>query len=433
MSQRQGTSYRVVRVPTHPTRHSDNSRATFGGSGNRSQPHRRHSHTPHHGRGFGGNRRGSKKGGQTALNVHYSKFINKPIEETPEEVYVPKHTFNDFDIHESLKKTIAERGFVSPTPIQDQSMPHILAGEDVVGLANTGTGKTAAFLIPLINKIGYNPHKKLLVVAPTRELAIQIQDEFKQLTKSINLFPVCVVGGAPVGPQISGLKKLHHCVIGTPGRLKDMIERGLIRLEQFDTIVLDEADRMLDMGFIGDMKFLMAGMPEERQTVFFSATLSPDIEKLIHQFLHNPVRIKVSKTETAQSIEQDVVFIDGKEKIELLHDILIDPACTRVLVFSGMKHAAERLSEQLSKRGFKADSIHGDKRHGQRQRALQAFKDGRIAVLVATDVAARGIDVADVSHVINYDLPQTYEDYVHRIGRTGRGKKRGKALTFVNR
>jgi superfamily II DNA/RNA helicase len=363
--------------------------------------------------------------------VHHSKFINKPVEQKEEEVYVAKHAFNDFNVHPDLKKAIALRNYKQPSPIQDQAIPHILDGKDVVGLANTGTGKTAAFLIPLINKIGHNPTKKLLVVAPTRELAIQIQEEFRHFTKGINLYSVCVVGGAAVGPQVSALKKMHHCVIGTPGRLKDMIERGLIKLEQFDTIVLDEADRMLDMGFIGDMKFLMAGMPENRQTVFFSATLSPDIEKLIHQFLTDPVRIKVSKTETAQSIEQDVVFIEGKEKIELLHDLLIQPEFSRVLVFSSMKHAAERLSDQLNDRGFKADSIHGDKRHSQRQRALQAFKDGRIAVLVATDVAARGIDVADVTHVINYDLPQTYEDYVHRIGRTGRGTKKGKALTFV--
>jgi superfamily II DNA/RNA helicase len=363
--------------------------------------------------------------------VHHSKFINKPKEEAVEDVYVPKHTFNDFDIHPSLKETVASRNYKQPSPIQDQAIPHVLAGKDVVGLANTGTGKTAAFLIPLINKIGHNPQKKLLVVAPTRELAIQIHEEFKLFTKGLNLWATCVVGGAAVGPQMASLRKLHHCVIGTPGRLKDMIERKLIKLSEFETIVLDEADRMLDMGFIDDMKFLMAGMPENRQTVFFSATLSPDIERLIHQFLKDPVRIKVSKTETATSIEQDVVFIEGKEKIELLHDLLIQPEFSRVLVFSSMKHAAERLSDQLNDRGFKTDSIHGDKRHSQRQRALQGFKDGRIAVLVATDVAARGIDVNDVSHVINYDLPQTYEDYVHRIGRTGRGSKKGKALTFV--
>jgi ATP-dependent RNA helicase RhlE len=365
------------------------------------------------------------------LNVHHSKFINKPVAEKEEDVYLPKHAFNDFDIHPDLKATVASRNYKQPSPIQDQAIPHVLAGRDVVGLANTGTGKTAAFLIPLINKAGFNPEKKVLIIAPTRELAIQIQEEFKLFAKGLNMYSVCVVGGASAGPQLSGLSKLHHFVIGTPGRINDMIERGRIKLKDFSTIVLDEADRMLDMGFIDDMRAIMAGMPADRQTVFFSATLSPDIEKLIHQFLKDPVRIKVSKTETATSIEQDVVFIEGKEKIDLLHDLLTQPEFARVLVFSGMKHAAEKLSDMLNDRGFRTDSIHGDKRHSQRQRALQGFKDGKIQVLVATDVAARGIDVADVSHVINYDLPQTYEDYVHRIGRTGRGSKKGKALTFV--
>jgi superfamily II DNA/RNA helicase len=313
----------------------------------------------------------------------------------------------------------------------------VLKGLDVVGIANTGTGKTAAFLIPLIDKVLNNPKAQVLVVVPTRELAIQIEDELKGFTKNIRttagskIFSVVCVGGASIGPQLAALRYRNQFVIGTPGRLKDLIERGKIRLSDYSTIVLDEADRMLDMGFIGDMRFVMSGMPKERHTLFFSATLSREIEALIHEFLREPVRISVKTGDTSKNVDQDVVRVGGGQKLDILHDLLNQKEFNKVLVFGRTKHGVERLAKTLSERGFKADSIHGNKSHSQRQRALNAFKDNKVQILVATDVAARGLDIADVSHVINYDIPTTYEDYVHRIGRAGRAGKKGKALTFV--
>jgi superfamily II DNA/RNA helicase len=310
----------------------------------------------------------------------------------------------------------------------------VLKGSDVVGIANTGTGKTAAFLVPLINKVLLNPQEQVLIIVPTRELAIQIDDELRSLVRGLSgtrMFSVVCVGGMNIMPQLRALRSRNSFVIGTPGRLKDLIERKAIHLKDYKSIVLDEADRMLDMGFINDMRFVMQGMPSPRHTLFFSATLSPEIEKLIGEFLNEPVRIKVTTGETSHSVDQDVVRVGGKDKLDVLHDLLIQPDFSKVIIFGRTKHGVEKLSQMLQKRGFKAESIHGNKTHSQRQRSLGAFKDSKAQILVATDVAARGLDIADVSHVINYDLPMTYEDYVHRIGRTGRGSKKGKALTFI--
>ncbi len=377
------------------------------------------------------NRRGN---GQIGQYINPAKFISKAVTAVENVEYTPEHKFQSFEIDHKLKSNVLNKGYKLPTPIQDQTIPLILEGKDVVGIANTGTGKTAAFLIPLINKVYLaNNNDKVLVVVPTRELAIQIDSEFKSLVKGLQMFSVCCVGGMSVSRQISELKLRNHFIIGTPGRLKDLIERRMIRLNEFKTIVLDEADRMLDMGFIHDMRFVMAGMPKDRHTLFFSATLSPEIERLIHEFLKDPVRISVKTRDTAKNVDQDVVKIGGgKNKIEVLHELLIQKEFNKVLVFGRTKHGVEKLSKALAERGFKADSIHGDKNHSGRQRALTAFKNNRVQVLVATDVAARGLDIPDVSHVINFDLPNTYEDYVHRIGRTGRGDKMGKALTFID-
>jgi superfamily II DNA/RNA helicase len=236
----------------------------------------------------------------------------------------------------------------------------------------------------------------------------------------------------PIGKQIRDLGYLHNFVIGTPGRIKDLIDRKRIYLSDFRTIVLDEADRMLDMGFIADMRAVMAGMPKDRQTLFFSATLSPEIEKLIHEFLNHPVRVSVKTGDTAKNVDQDVVRMAGGEsKIDKLHSLLSNPEFSKVIIFGRTKHGVEKLAQTLIQKGLKVDALHGDKNHSHRQRALGKFKDNHVNILVATDVAARGLDIPNVSHVINYDLPSTYEDYVHRIGRTGRGGKKGKALTFV--
>ena len=353
---------------------------------------------------------GPSRGGPRAQRLDISAFINKAVvvEET-EQHFLPEHSFASFPIDERLKKNIIRKGYSAPTPIQDRAIPHILQGKDVVGIANTGTGKTAAFLIPIIDKVLKNPREPVLIVVPTRELAIQINQEFIAFTSHLRLFSVCCVGGTNISPQIRDLRYQNHFVIGTPGRLKDLINRQVLKLGATTTVILDEADRMLDMGFIPDMRFIMGKLPAIRQTLFFSATLSSEVRGIIHDFLREPVHISVTTRATADNIDQDIVRLKaGQEKVEALHDLLIRPDFQKVLVFGRTKYGVEKLAVNLVKRGFKADSIHGNKSQGQRRRSLGLFKEGRIQVLVATDLAARGLDIANVSHVINYDLPATY-------------------------
>jgi len=376
-------------------------------------------------RGGGGNRQKTEK-------INFARFINKVQVTEEAEVFKPEHAFQDFKIVDALKDAIRDKGYLLPTPIQDRSIPQILMGNDIVGVANTGTGKTAAFLIPLINKVLLNRKEQVMIIVPTRELAIQIDDELRLFTKNMKIYSVCCVGGAPIFRQISQLRLQNNFVIGTPGRIKDLIDRKMIRLNEFRSIVLDEADRMLDMGFVNDMRTIMKGMPKERHTLFFSATISPEIEKLISEFLKNPIRISVKTQDISKNIEQDVVCIKrGDNKTDILCNLLNNKELTKVLIFGRTKHGVEKLSRVLSQKGYKAESIHGDKTHGKRQQALQLFKNNHSTILVATDVAARGLDIPDVSHVINFDIPATNDDYVHRIGRTGRGSKKGKAITFV--
>ena len=361
-----------------------------------------------------------------------AKFQNRAVVTTEEPVFVPEHTFSDFDVHANLKENIVKKGYHLPTPIQDKAIPHILLGQDVVGLAETGTGKTAAFLIPLIDKVMKQKDERVLVMAPTRELAVQIEKELAGFAKGLGFRGMVAVGGANINPQISQLRHHPSFVIGTPGRLKDLMERRALDLSGFGTVVLDEADRMLDMGFIDDMRFILGKMRSERHTLFFSATMSAEIERLIGDFLTSPVIISVKKRDTSKNVDQDVVRIPrGSDKFDVLVDLLQDREFTKVLIFGRTKYGVEKLGRLLHKRGIKAESIHGDKSHNARLRALDAFKQGKVTALVATDVAARGLDIPAVSHVINYDLPSTYEDYVHRIGRTGRAEMKGKALTFV--
>jgi len=384
--------------------------------------------------GFHAGRSGrSNSRGPKGQRIDPARFINKApaVTEAPAPKPVIQHAFVDFNVDARLQANIVAKGYVTPTPIQDATIPHILRGSDIVGIANTGTGKTAAFLIPLIEKTLKDKKESVLIVVPTRELALQIEEELRGFAKGLGLFGATCVGGASIGRQISDLRHHNNFIIGTPGRLKDLIERGHLKLEKFRSIVLDEADRMLDMGFINDMRFMMSRMPKERHTLFFSATLSPEIERLISDFLNNPVFVSVKTKETPTSVDQDVVEVRGKDKLDVLHDLLIQEGFDKVLVFGRTKHGVEKLTKKLIERGFKAESIHGNKTQGGRIRALDLFKRDHVQVLVATDVAARGLDIAGVSHVINYDIPATYDDYVHRIGRTGRGDKKGKALTFV--
>ncbi len=362
-----------------------------------------------------------------------SKFIKKASEKVVEE-FIPKHDFADFNIELRLKENILARGFERPTPIQDLSIPELLEGKDLIGLANTGTGKTAAFLVPLLNKVMKNKNEKVLIVAPTRELAEQINTEFLAFSKGLRIFSVAATGGTNIRPQITSLRQGVNFVIGTPGRLTDLVNRKYLKLDGFTNVVLDEADRMLDMGFVADIRGLFAKLPKERQTIFFSATFSGEVESLISEFLNDPIRIEAKTGDTAENVEQDVVRFDRyEEKMEILHNLLLGEDFKKVLIFGETKHGVEDIYLNLSERGFKAMSIHGDKSQRERRVALRLFKEERVKILVATDVAARGIDVPEVSHVINYDLPHTYEDYIHRIGRTGRASQKGKALTFVKK
>ncbi len=386
-------------------------------------------------RPFGGNRRvsGNKKRGNSFERIDVSRFISKATIIEKEEIYLPTHTFSDFAIDEKLKVAIANKQYIYPSPIQDKAIPHALQGRDILGIANTGTGKTAAFLIPLINKVLKNPKETAIIIAPTRELALQIEKEFIEFTRGMKMWSVACVGGAPIFAQIKNLRRGASFVIGTPGRLLDLVKRKEIDLSDTRSVVLDEADRMLDMGFIDDIKYLLEKTPKDRQSLFFSATLPKPIENLIGQFANDPVRVLVKTRDTSKNVEQDVIRVArGAEKIDVLSELLSKTnEFKKVLIFSEMKHAVEKLSVELIKRGFKAGSIHGDKRHNERQRTLKRFKENELNILVATDVAARGLDIPDVTHVINYEIPQTYDTYVHRIGRTGRASKKGIALTFV--
>jgi superfamily II DNA/RNA helicase len=364
--------------------------------------------------------------------IDVNRFISEPtVQATVEEVVI-KHAFMDFALPNRLQENLKAIGYQTPTPIQDSAIPPALTGKDVIGIANTGTGKTAAFLLPLIAKMAGDPSQKALVIAPTRELALQINQELRQFARDLNIHAALCTGGTNIQAQIATLARGPQFVIGTPGRLKDLIQRKRLNLSQTHNLVLDEVDRMVDIGFLKDMQFIIGRMPSDRQSLFFSATVSPDVRTLIDQFMQDPVTVSVKTGDTTASVNQDVIRVRSNlEKQAKLSELLRQPSFDKVIVFGRTKHGVERLSKQLSQEGFQVASIHGNKSQGQRTRALDQFKKGQIQALIATDVAARGLDIPNVSHVINYDVPATYDDYVHRIGRTGRAEATGHALTFV--
>lgn len=372
-----------------------------------------------------------KRSGFSATKIDISKFVQKGIPFEEEVAYIPTHKFADFEVNGRVKNNVIRKGYVDPTPIQDKIIPLILKGKDVVGIANTGTGKTAAFLIPAINKTLLNKSNKCIIIVPTRELAFQIDKEFREFAAGLGLFSILCIGGTSMGEQMRNLRRNNDFVIGTPGRIKDLVQRNAINMARFQTIVLDEADRMLDMGFINDMQFIMEKMPQQKQALLFSATLPDEIERLSRKFLKDPEKISVKVRESAAHINQDIIKIGNQNKIDVLSDLLKKEEFKKVLIFGKTKHGVEKLTKSLVQRGFKAESIHGNKTQSNRKRAIDFFKGVHGKILVATDVAARGLDIDNVSHVINYDIPATYDDYVHRIGRTGRGKKKGEAITFV--
>ncbi len=360
-----------------------------------------------------------------------TNLINKDARQATKPKYQAKHQFSDFAIDEQLKRNIDNRGFKTPTPIQDQAIKHILNGQDLVGSANTGTGKTAAFLIPLIHK-SQNQAKKVLIMTPTRELAIQIRKEFEFFAQDMNLHSTLCIGGTSIKRQINSLKRQPHFVIGTPGRLIDLTKRRKLNLNQFSVVVLDEVDRMLDMGFVNDMKYMIGRFPKQRQSLFFSATVPQSLNNIIHRFVKNPVRVEIKSQQRAANVEQNIVKVNGRSKVKILHTLLNKNGFDKVLVFGRTKRGLNKLSHKLNQKGHRVETIHGNKSQNQRKRALKKFKNNHVNVLLATDVASRGLDIDDITHVINYDLPQSKEVYIHRIGRTGRANKSGIALSFVD-
>ena len=358
-------------------------------------------------------------------------FVRRAVDvvETP---YVSVNSFSDFPLNETVKKNILTHGFDKPTAIQDQAILPILEGKDLVGVANTGTGKTAAFLLPLITKVSKDRSQKVLIVAPTRELALQIQDEFKLFSLGMGIFSTLCIGGASLNVQTRELSRRPNFVIGTPGRIKDLEGRRILNLSHYGNVVLDEVDRMLDMGFIHDVRHIISFLPRNRQSLFFSATIPKETKVVMQSFLTDPVIVSVKTGATPQNVDQDIIRTQGKNKLEILHELLIKEEFRKVLVFGRTKWGVNKLEISLIARGFKTASIHGNKSQGQRLRALKMLKNSEVQILLATDVASRGLDIEDVTHVINYDVPGTYDDYVHRIGRTGRVGKKGVALTFVD-
>ena len=347
--------------------------------------------------------------------------------------------FTSLPLIPQLQTNLAGLGYVTPTPIQAQAIPPLLEGRDLLGIAQTGTGKTAAFSLPLLNQLSLNKSKvwptkcRSLILAPTRELASQIQKDIKGYAQGLGLSVVVVFGGVKQGNQVTAMKRGADILIATPGRLEDLIQQGYIRLDQVRTVILDEADRMFDMGFVVAIRRIMAQLPKERQTLLFSATMPLAITKLANEHLTNPLRIEVTpESTTVERIRQQVLHVEERHKLALLMQILERSEVGQAMVFSRTKHGAERLMKNLKKEDFSVESLHGNKSQNARSRTLNAFRGGDLKILVATDIAARGLDVDGVSHVINYDLPMEPESYVHRIGRTGRNGRDGVAISFCS-
>ncbi len=374
---------------------------------------------------------------QTRSNRFQPKSLDprlfvRPAVASQNESTLITHSFADFKLPGKLTDNLKAVGFVTPTPIQDKSLEPMLTGRDLIGLADTGTGKTAAFLLPILTKLVTDPNQTALIIAPTRELAAQIRDDLRALSQGLPIYSVLLIGGSNIFRQIQDLKRRPHIYIGTPGRLKDLHERRVLHLGNTHTVILDEMDRMLDMGFVKDITMILSLLPEKRQTLLFSATIDDRVEAIARTFMTDPLKVSAKTGATCQNVDQNVIRAAGKDqKISILQDLLKKDEFSKVLIFGRTKFGVEKLSDVLVKNGFAAGAIHGNKRQSQRERVLRDFRNNQIKILIATDVAARGLDVKDITHVINFDQPATYEDYVHRIGRTGRAGKTGQALTFV--
>lgn len=366
--------------------------------------------------------------------LHSELFVKKaqPVKETNYRSY---RAIKDLPVNESIISNLLRKGYISPTEIQDKSIEPILDGFNLMGLAQTGTGKTGAYLIPLAhNLLGKTPANQILVITPTRELAVQIEKEFRSITTGLRLYSECLIGGTNVNKDIAKLRKSYHAIVGTPGRISDMVRQGAIDLGSFTILVLDEFDRLLDMGFSPDIIRIVDVMYSREQTILFSATENKSQNSLINELLDSPVEVRLKKGNLAgDHIDQEIIRVsEGENKMDLLLNLIKDPAFEKVLIFADTKRRVSTICKNLRKAGIRADEIHGDKSQHYRMNALEAFKNKKIQVLVATDVAARGLDIVNVSHVINYQQPQSMDSYIHRIGRTGRAGKSGKAYTFMN-
>jgi ATP-dependent RNA helicase RhlE len=352
---------------------------------------------------------------------------------------VTNPTFSALGLAEPLLRALAAENYLHPTPIQAACVPLILAGRDVVGIAQTGTGKTAAFGLPLLQRLSEERLQagpqtaRALILAPTRELAIQIHDTLRVYGRHLQLRHAVIVGGVTQGRQVDALRRGVDVLVATPGRLLDLVAQKHVRLGATTTLVIDEADRMFDMGFIRDVRRIVAALPRTRQSMLFSATMPGEVAHLVGEILHNPARVDISpQAIAADAIDQRVYFVEAKDKRALLHDLLRDRALSRVIVFTRTKHGADKVARYIEGAGHSVEAIHGNKSQNTRQRALESFRSGRARILVATDIAARGIDIDDVSHVINYELPDVAESYVHRIGRTARAGSGGIAIAFCD-
>ncbi len=343
--------------------------------------------------------------------------------------------FNEFDLHPNVAAGVKAAGYVMPTPIQEQAIPQALKGHDVMGLAQTGTGKTAAFVLPILHRLMQGPRGRVraLIIAPTRELAEQTHEAISSLGRQTRLRSVTVYGGVGMNPQIQKLRNSAEIVVACPGRLLDHINQRSINLSHLEILVLDEADRMFDMGFLPDIRKIVKHVPGRRQTLLFSATMPDDIRRLAHEVLHAPVTVQVDHTAPLNTVAHALYPVDQHLKTTLLLELLRHTDTESVLIFTRTKHRAKRVGQQLENAGYRAASLQGNLSQNRRQAALDGFRDGSYQVLVATDIAARGIDVSSISHVINYDMPDTADAYTHRIGRTGRAAKTGDAFTFITR
>lgn len=377
----------------------------------------------------------SSGNGQSKTKQLDPKLFVKKAVATEVIKHTPTQLIEELQVDPKIVSNLLKKGFKTPTEIQEKTLDAILEGRNLMGLAQTGTGKTAAFLVPIIhNLINQKPNYQVLIVSPTRELALQIDGEFKSISKDLNLSCISLIGGTSVSRDISNLRRPSHLIIGTPGRISDMIRQRALNLKNFSILVLDEFDRLLDMGFSNDIQFFVDGMINRKQTILFSATEEKGQKALISNLLENPVEVRVSSGNVSpDSIEQDIVVVkNGEKKMDVLVNMVRDKSFEKVLVFAETKRWVSRICKDLRIAGIKADEIHGNKSQNYRINALNSFKNKKIQVLVATDVAARGLDISHVSHVINYQQPKNIDSYIHRIGRTGRAGESGKAFTFIN-